>query len=236
MYTHKKIILASFLMMLICGFLSIMLEWEILKIPYKINILTEHRDFIINLMLGIFASCLLAFLVAFFTYREIWINSISEYYSIAMDIDFQNILLTQKIINNMSDGKLNMSFCISDELFNEIRDIGHNLIKLNSIVKKISIIRIPILNRIIFSKKQKLASSIIRHYKKTTEYDTVIYKVKQLIRYLKVNKDEQIEDMLVYFHNTFQEILDFLNKGDNDLNSLYRDLQHKYCLYFNIEE
>lgn len=47
MYTHKKAMITSLILMLVCGIFALALEFSCEEVYIK------HKDFIVNLMLGI---------------------------------------------------------------------------------------------------------------------------------------------------------------------------------------
>lgn len=224
MYAHKNVMKVSFAIMLLCGIVALVLE------VYCKNMNFEHKDFTINLMLGIFASSLVTLLTSYLSYNVIWIDSLSDYTLVADELFFENAFFHRYLTSIMDNGEISLEKCVSDELLNKIQNIQLELTKLHVTARQISIIKIPLIK----GKRRKMFNEIIKHYRITSEYSIVISNVEKYIMYVRVNKKKGWEEVIYDFYNQFQKMIDYLDEGDNTLYSAHNDLQQEFLSYYNI--
>lgn len=195
MYTHKNVMKVSFVIMLLCGIVALVLE------VYCKNMNFEHKEFTINLMLGIFASSLVTLLTSYLSYNVIWIDSLSDYTLVADELFFENAFFHRYLTSIMDNGEISLEKCVSDELLNIIQNIQLKLTKLHVTARQISIIKIPIIK----GKRRKMFNEIIKHYSIASDYSIVISNVEKYIMYVRVNKKRDGKKLFMIFISNFKK-------------------------------
>mgnify|MGYP007042013971 CR=1 FL=1 len=108
--------ITSLILMLVCGIFALALEFSCEEVYIK------HKDFIVNLMLGIFASSLVTLVVSYLSYKEIWSESLADYILIADELFYKNAFFHRYLIGIMKKGNISLEECVSDELLDTFYD------------------------------------------------------------------------------------------------------------------
>lgn len=226
MYTHKKAMITSLVLMLVCGIFALALEFSCEEVYIK------HKDFIVNLMLGIFASSLVTLVVSYLSYKEIWSESLADYILIADELFYKNAFFHRYLIGIMKKGNISLEECVSDELLDKIQKIQLELRRLDTTIRKISIIKIPFFK----GKRRKIFDEIMEHYSIASEYSSVLSQVEKYILYVRANEEGGWLKIVNEFYLQFQRMINYLDEGDNTLYSAHGDLRQEYFSYYKIEE
>lgn len=230
MRVHKKIMGISLILMIFCGIIALVLE-----VSCK-NKGIDYCDFIINLMLGIFASSLVTLVVSYLSYKIIWSESLNDYILAADEIFYENAFFYRYLISIMNDGNITLEECVSDEMLNKISNIQLELKKIDGIVRRMSIIKVPIKIPFAREKKRKIYEKIIEHYDMVSDYSIAISQVEKYILFVRVNKEEGWKRVVDELYRQLKIMIKCLDEGDNTLYSAHNDLQQEFFSYYNIKE
>lgn len=86
MNTQKWLIISSFLIIVIMFLFAALLEWNIINNTHNISFFIGHREFVINLILGIGASAIVSFVISLVSYKREKRNIIKKYFQVLSDI------------------------------------------------------------------------------------------------------------------------------------------------------
>ena len=132
----------------------------------------------------------------------------------------------------MKKGNISLEECVSDELLHKIQKIQLELRRLDTTIRKISIIKIPFFK----GKRRKIFDEIMEHYSIASEYSSVLSQVEKYILYVRANEEGGWLKIVNEFYLQFQRMINYLDEGDNTLYSAHGDLRQEYFSYYKIEE
>lgn len=225
MRTQKKAIIISLILIILSGIVALALELCCERFSI------QHKDFIINLMLGIFASSLVTLVVAYLSYREIWFNSMNEYMLSENELFFKNAFLLRYLSDRMSGNDLEYKHCVSDEFLVMIQNIQLEIKKMHANARQMQVIKIPFVNR----KKRTLTNDALYHYSIVSDYGIVISQIEKYVMLTRLDNKfwDKIKDD---FAEQIKKMMNYLSDGENTMYSLHEILQKKYLSYYKIKE
>lgn len=133
MRIQRKTMLWSFIIALLMFSLATLIEWRIINNNYNITFLVGHREYVVNCLIGIAASALVAFAVSFVSYISEKRKVLYEYLKITPDVFIISGFFVKLVIDYVKNGKLT----IPQE---EVNSFGDELKRMRDIFRDVSII------------------------------------------------------------------------------------------------
>lgn len=238
MKIYKKIIRISILIMLISLVIAIGLEWRIDDkiLNNKINILAEHRSFVINILIGIFTGGILSFLTSIASFFTIERNTMLKYFDIASEIYVSCDILLRNINKNINESRLEEAFLLSDKFMQKLTCLEKQLNELINISLQFTIVHISVIFNPFFRKKRELLAQIKCHMDYAYELADKVVMVRRQIMLLENSSEDEKgrKDVNNDFQKKFKELLKLLGEEDDTIYSAMLHLMEKHKEYFKL--
>ncbi|WP_418750056.1 hypothetical protein [Frisingicoccus sp.] len=239
MRSHKKVILWSFTIMLLSIVVAIVLEWKLEKNILTNSIFLGHRNFVINILLGIFASAFLAYITALITYLSLRFELLCKYVLIAGDVSYESKFLLRFLKGKSASAQdkkyytFDLELLLCDVFQIKFRSLQKKIEELETVGQQFAIICIPIISSMRFAKTAKMMQQVGIHLKYIFDVSNEMTAIMKYLSMMETSDDKSENDtMNKAVRNHFQKFVDLIIKENDFENSPYGELQNEYSSYF----